>query len=116
MKRILAALFLVILLASPAWAGQCAIPPGGQCSLSMDPTPSPVEVVNLDQEKGGTVLGFWLYSVQTDPRRVSAGLNPGEAAVFAPPQAKDGQGNAFTARTLVIFNIGTANLSARTVK
>ncbi|MFH2127412.1 MAG: hypothetical protein ABIK12_12905 [Pseudomonadota bacterium] len=116
MKRIIAALFLVVMLASPAWAGQCAIPPGGQCSLSMDPKPSSVEVVNLDQDKGGTVLGFWLYSVQTDPRRVSAVLNPSEAAVFAPPQAKDGQGDSFSARTLVIFNIGTANLSARTLK
>ncbi|MCF8066918.1 MAG: hypothetical protein K9K65_11880 [Desulfarculaceae bacterium] len=116
MKRIPAALLLVIILASPVWAGQCAIPPGGQCSLVMDPKPAPVEVVNLDQSKSASVLGFWLYSVQLDPRRVSAGLGPGEAAVFSPTQAKDGQGNAFAARTLVIFNIGTANLSARTVK
>ena len=116
MKRILAAMLLVVLLAAPAWAGQCAIPPGGQCSLNMDPAPAPVEVVNLDQGQGGLVLGFWLYSVQTDPRRVAAVLKPGEAAVFSPPSAKDGQGDSFTARTLVIFNIGTVNLSARTLK
>ena len=116
MKRILAALLLTLLLAASAWAGQCAIPPGGQCSLSMDPAPASVEVVNLDQGKGASVLGFWLYSVQIDPHRVSAGLGPGEAVVFSPPQAKDGQGDYFAARTLVIFNIGTAGLSARTLK
>ncbi|MCB2193388.1 MAG: hypothetical protein KQI62_17575 [Deltaproteobacteria bacterium] len=116
MKRVVLALSLLFLLAAPAWAGECALPPGGQCSLVMDPQPSQVEVVNLDQEKRGSVLGYWLYSVQTDPRRVAAALKPGEAAIFSPPKAKDNEGNGFTARTLVIFNIGTANLRARTFK
>lgn len=116
MKRVFASLLLVVLLAAPAWAEQCAIPPGGQCGLVMDPAPVPVEVVNLDQRQGASVLGFWLYSVQTEPRQVAAGLNPGEAVVFSPPKAKDGQGNGFAARTLVIFNTGAAYLIARTVK
>lgn len=116
MKRMLWALCLVFLLACPAWAGQCALPPGGQCSLALDPAPAPVEVVNLDQGQGGSVLGFWLYAAQIAPHPVAAGLNPGEAVVFSPPPAKDGQGDSFAARTLVLYNMGTCPLSARTVK
>lgn len=116
MKRLLPVMALLILLAVPAWAGECSIPPGGQCSLALDPAPAPVEVVNLDQEKGASVLGYWLYSVQTPPRQVAAGLNPGEALVFSPPRGKDGQGDTFIPRTMVIYNTGAAPLSARTVK
>lgn len=116
MQRITFALFLVLLLAAPAWAGQCALPPGGQCSLVLDPAPAPVEVVNLDQGQGGSVLGFWLYAAQIAPHPVTAGLNPGEAVVFSPPQVKDGQGSSFAARTLVLYNMGTCPLSVRTLK
>lgn len=116
MKRLLPALSMLILLAVPAWAGQCVLPPGGQCSLAMDPAPAPVEVVNLNQRQGATVLGFWLYSGPAAPRQIAAGLNSGEALIFSPPKGKDGQGNAFAARTLVLFNTGTTPLSARTVR
>jgi hypothetical protein len=116
MRRIILFLLLAGFLATPAWAGKCDIPAGGQCSLVMDPAPAPVEVVNLGQDKEASVLGWWLYSVQGEPRRVAAVLKPGEAALFAPPKSKDGQGDSFAARTLVIFNLGTTDLSARTVK
>ncbi|MBU1275767.1 MAG: hypothetical protein KJ720_10360 [Proteobacteria bacterium] len=116
MKRLLPVISMLILLAVPAWAGQCVVPPGGQCSLAMEPAPAPVEVVNLNQQQGATVLGFWLYSGPASPRQIAAGLNPGEALIFSPPRAKDGQGNLFAPRTLVIYNMGTIPLSARTVR
>ena len=116
MKRSFLALCLMLLLAAPALAGECALPPGGQCSLAMDPAATPVEVVNLDQEKGGTVQGYWLYSEGSSPRQVTAGLKPGEALIFSPPRGKDSEGNTFPARTLVLYNLGNTPLSARTVK
>ena len=91
---------------------ECALPPGGQCSLAMDPTPAPVEVINLSTDAGASVLGYWLYSAQCEPRRVSAVINHGEALIFSPPKG----GNGFPARTLVLFNNGTAPLRARIVK
>ena len=116
MRRIILSLLLVGFLASTAWAGKCDIQPGGQCCLVMDPAPAPVEVVNLGQDNEASVLGWWLYSVEGEPRRVTAVLKPGEAALFSPPKSKDGQGDSFAARTLVIFNLGTTQLSARTVR